>query len=107
MSRAVVWTVAIAGAAAAAMLLPWAVYGEVGIRLERLSGWGFCVTAAVALNVFVGWVLLRWAGNQRLLVLAGATLEAVTIIATVAVMLTAGTQARAHEQRQGCLKVIP
>jgi hypothetical protein len=36
--------------------------------------------------VFVGWVLVRWAGNQRLLVVVGAPLEAATIISAVVVM---------------------
>lgn len=90
MSKAAVWTAAIAGAtatAAAMLLLPWATYGDLSIRLERLPNSVFYLTAAVALNLFVGWVLLRWTGNRRLLVIAGATLEMATIISAIAVML--------------------
>lgn len=89
MSRAAAWTVAIAGAAAAvaAMVLPWALYGDISIRLNRLPGWGFYVAAAVALNLVVGCGLLRRPRNRRLLLLAGVVTCAAAIGAAAIVML--------------------
>lgn len=89
MSRAVAWTAAITGAAAtvAAMVLPWALYGDISIRLNRLPGWGFYVAAAVALNLIVGWGLLRRPKDRRLLLLAGVAMCAAAIGAAATVML--------------------
>lgn len=88
-SRAAAWTAAITGAALAlaAMALPWALYGDISIRLNRLSGWGFYVAAAVALNLVVGWSLLRRPEDRRLPLLAGVATCAAAIGAAVTVML--------------------
>jgi hypothetical protein len=85
-----VWTAATAGAiatAAAMFLLPWADYGQISIPLEQLPNSVFYMTTAVVLQLFVGWVLLRWTGNRRLLFVAGATLEAATIISAIVAMV--------------------
>lgn len=62
------------------MALPWALYGDISIRLNRLPGWGFYVAAAVAPNLIVGWGLLRRPKDQRLLLLAGVAMCAAATI---------------------------
>jgi hypothetical protein len=89
MMRAWARTAAITGAAAAvaAMVLPWALYGDIGIRLNLLPGWGFYVAVAAALNLTVGWDLMRPPKDRRLLVLAGVAMCVGAIGAAVTVML--------------------
>lgn len=84
------WTAALVGAiatAAALFLLPWANYGQLSIRLEQMPNSVFYMIAAVVLQLFVGWILVRWTGNRRVLFVAWATLEAAAIVSAIAVMV--------------------
>lgn len=76
-----------AAATAAAMVLPWAAYGDTSIGLIRLPSWEFYVAAAVTLNLVVGWSLLRPSKGPRFLLTAGVAMCVATIGAAATVMM--------------------
>lgn len=81
-----------AGTLVAALLLPWAWYGDIALTLGRFPMWGLYAAAAVALHICVSWYgaeRLRFvAGPLRGLRMVGLALVEATVVSAVVVMLS-------------------
>lgn len=73
----------------AAMVLPWARYGGIEVRLHELPGWFFYLAAAVAQQLCVAACLVTSISRRRVRALAaGLAVGAVAVVAATVLMVT-------------------